>query len=630
MKRIKIFILISLMILPFFLSAEKSGIKEKNLTAGKEGIRERIGNLIEGEIIKQRLSYDSPILKSHSIFPSVEEFEEDGIKKLICVWSEETGLKNIYYTKKENNPNKSWSTPAKASFTAVNSKTPNLCVDPRKPHIVHMVWADGETRNTKDIFHTRYFDKGWHGMTRLVSHPNNDSFPVPAVLVDGTINCVWEFMMPNPQTKQYDNTHLRSGNTWTTNEEQTIWDPKGRGVSTNKDHHATHIDVACRGFRSYAAWQEGTSGQRVIMFSEKIQKEGEDDHWSWPTQISTNKHSFWPKIIVDSLYNVHIMWGEMQGRYGFNCRVFGEWEEPSIINKGAGKREFFWIDVDDKDTLHVVFRGDSFSPYYSAKSAYNQGPWPTEERITTEVNSVGHCHINAHDSTEYVHVAFSDLPRGGVFEREIVYATFKKWEDTFTGYPEADFTMSVEGTIVEGTAVTFDASPSKSTGGSIHSYHWNFGDPFAEGNLSEKKVETFVFEKEGEYTVTLAVYDKGRKLIDTKSATIDVIAGPMSPLNAVTSTLLNSGFLYRDWLNKIEWEANPKNTELGFTIENYKIYRRVKGTGNEWAHLADVSGSTYYYYDKGFTSRQDAMEYEYGVSVLADGIESSIVPATAR
>ncbi len=610
MKRLGIFVLTCLMIFTFSLKGEKVDRKEAI------------------EVVERtKLSYDAPGSRSHSIFPFMAEFEEDGKKMIMFVWSEETGLQNIYYCKKENKPNAKWSAPARASFTnGVNSKTPHIAVDPNRPDVVHLVWADGQTRNNKYIFHRHYTNKKWTVDRKiLIPHPNNDSFPRIDFLCDGTINCVWEFVLPNPVTKQYDNTYLRGVNTWTINENWD-WDAKGHGLSTNKNYHATHADIASRGLRSYAVWQEGEAGHRVIMFAEKIQKEGEDDHWSWPIQISTEQHSFWPKIAVDSRDNLHVMWGELRGEYGFRSRIFGEWYgPPSILNYGFANRHFFEIDCDANDMLHAAFRGDGVNIYYSYKSANNLGPWTREVKITENCNDCSHATILARNSSDYVHIGYSDVPAGASHSKDVVYVTLKKLPDPITDYPKADFTMSTDSTtLVIGTAVSFDASPSKSEGGNIDSYHWNFGDFYDDHYYEEGKNVTHTFKNEGNYKVILSVLDRTRNLIGTKSVTFEVISGPMPPTNVVVSTLLNRGFLYRDWVNKIEWQENPQNANLGFSTEGYKIYRKQAGVEGDWIQIADISPSTTYYFDRGFTSAQDAQKYAYGVSIIAGGMESEI------
>jgi len=578
------------------------------------------------EIKINRITVDNAGFRSHSIMSEIAEFEEDGKKMIMIVWSEETGLKNIYYSKKENRPDATWSTPARASFTAVNSKTPDIVVDPNNPGVVHMVWADGETRNSKDIFHSRYFDKAWHGMTRLISHANNDSLPKASVLADGTIEAAWEYVIPNPVTKQFDNTYLRSGNTWTINADRSVWDTKGHGISTNSNHHATHVDIYSRGVRSYAVWQEGVSGAKVAMFSEKIMKEGHDDHWTWPIRVSTLKHSAWPEVVADSHENVHVIWAELGGKYGYNRRIYGKWlDVPEALNHYNAKRDLVEIDIDANDMLYAVYRGDAVNTYYSYKSANNLGRWSVEQKISNGKECT-YATLLANNSSDYFHVTWSDIPAGASHSMDIWYASVKKKADWITDYPNADFTMSASSTtIVKNTEVTFDASPSTSPGGAITSYHWNFGDlTDLENNYSEQKVVSYTYPEEGIYKVTLSILDKQRGLIGNKTVELEVINGPLPPTGVTISTFMNKGFLYRDWINKIEWTEDPSNANLGFSTEAIHIHRRQVGTNEEWAEIAQLGPSETHYYDKGYVSAEDAQAFEYGVSITAGGIKSTI------
>jgi hypothetical protein len=220
------------------------------------------------------------------------------------------------------------------------------------------------------------------------------------------------------------------------------------------------------------------------------------------------------------------------------------------------------------------------------------------------------------------------VPPGASHSRDIYYATLKGREDPTTGYPKADFTMSAGPTIVKGMSVTFDASKSTSSG-KISSYHWNFDDVFSDDNYAVGKVASFTFEKVGEYDVGLAILDKQIGKIGSKKVTVKVMDAALPPVNVKCSVIERRGFITIAWLNKVEWENNPRNDELGFEIEYYNIYRRLKGESGWGEPINQVSGGTYSYYDSGFLSFADARKYQYGVSIKAVGldVESTIIPS---
>jgi len=82
--------------------------------------------------------------------------------------------------------------------------------------------------------------------------------------------------------------------------------------------------------------------------------------------------------------------------------------------------------------------------------------------------------------------------------------------------PEASFTSSPESP-EEGETVTFDASASDDTDGTIDSYSWNFDD----GNTGSGETVSHSYTSAGTYNVTLTVIDND-SLTDTDSQTITV------------------------------------------------------------------------------------------------------------
>lgn len=562
---------------------------------------------------------------SDSLLQDLIEFEEDGVKKILLTWAEEGDmLKNIYHSIKENEPNGTWSFPEPVINTSMKSKTPHLAVD--KNGIVHMVWKDGNSRWTSEIYHTSYRNKQWTNRVMLIPHHGNDSFPRIDVLDNNMINCVWE-----TEIAPFDNSALVSVNTWTINEANTQWDTKGRGISTNAPlkNHATHVDIASGGLKSYAVWQQGVAGHKKVMFAEKTQKEGEDDHWSWPIRISSESHSSWPKIAVDSHNNLHVIWGRLKGFVEYGSRIFGEWQPLQKINSKHAARDFFEIAIDENDIIHAAYRGDGYNTYYNVKSVNNLGEWPTDIQISQSEGRACHFASVFPDSKGYVHITWCMVPPGASHSRDVYYATLKKREDPATGYPTADFTMSAGPTIVKGMTITFDASKSSSSG-SISSYHWDFGDVLSDNNNTEGKVVSHTFAKVGEYKVGLAVLDKQIGKIGSKKVTMKVMDAALPPVNVKTTITERRGFITIEWFNEVTWENNSQNDALGFEIEYYNIYKRIKGETDWGTPINQVAGGgATSYIDSGFLNLEDAQKYTYGISIKAVGlnVESTITPA---
>jgi hypothetical protein len=581
----------------------------------------------DDEIIVQMLSGRESITgfiqsySSDSLMPHVVQFEEDGVSKIMCAWAEEgENLSNLYYTVKENKPDGKWSTPKIVYDTWALSKTPRMITD--NNGVLHLVWADGSSRYRKELYHVYYKDKKWTGGEDLIKHLANDSFPTIGCLADNTVNVLWEC-----EIAPYDNSALVVVNTWNVDGALSTWDKSGRTVSTNGKlkNHATHGDLAVNGLRCYAVWQQGHPGSGEgfsIMFSEKIWKEGEDDHWGWPIKVSESSGmSTWPRVEADSFQNVHIAWARTSGKYSYVSRIFGTWQPLKYINRGIAKRDFFDLDIDENDTIHASFRGDAAHIFYNVKSAYNLGEWGQEVRVSNREHGMLSTIIA--DNKGYVHLTWCDIPPAASHSHDIWYGTMKARTDPTTGYPNASFTMSKE-LIVEGQEVTFDASGSTSAG-EITSYHWNFGLPIiGDDNLGEGKTATFTYETEGEYTILLGVFDESRGLIGTQKKILKVIKGALPPINVTSTKYMQRGFLSQRWLNKLEWDNNPENIALGFPMEKYSVYRKEVGA-TEWTHLIDTDGNTTSYLEY-FTSDTELNKYVYGISATANNTESEITP----
>jgi PKD repeat protein len=181
--------------------------------------------------------------------------------------------------------------------------------------------------------------------------------------------------------------------------------------------------------------------------------------------------------------------------------------------------------------------------------------------------------------------------------------------------PVAQFTFSPTTGLLPLT-VTFDASGSYDTDGDIVQYEWDFG---GEQTGSGRQV-TYTFNKKGDYTVTLTVYDDDD---DTATATGTVeVLGIFSPLNIVGESIVNRNLFTKQYVYKITWAKNPANDQLGAVIVKYNVYRR-KPLESHFTHVGAVSAdSAFVYYDRLGTEKE---EYTYTVtSVDNQGYESDL------
>jgi subtilisin family serine protease len=107
---------------------------------------------------------------------------------------------------------------------------------------------------------------------------------------------------------------------------------------------------------------------------------------------------------------------------------------------------------------------------------------------------------------------------------------------------------------------------------------------------------------EGTYQVGLVVNDT---IVDSAMAVAAVVAKfyPVKPpANAQLQRLENNFIFYKEYVNKLTWQANPENKS---TIVNYKLYKKVKGAADStYALVSSLPPTTFVYEDKGLKKDQ--------------------------
>jgi hypothetical protein len=94
-----------------------------------------------------------------------------------------------------------------------------------------------------------------------------------------------------------------------------------------------------------------------------------------------------------------------------------------------------------------------------------------------------------------------------------------------------------------------------------------------------------------------------------------------APLNASLSRLTNNYIFYKEYINSLTWQANPKNLN---SISKYRIYRKAKGADDSnYQQLSEVDASVFQYKDRGLKKNAN---YTYRIiAITPGGLESSPV-----
>lgn len=127
--------------------------------------------------------------------------------------------------------------------------------------------------------------------------------------------------------------------------------------------------------------------------------------------------------------------------------------------------------------------------------------------------------------------------------------------------------------------------------------------------------------REGTYQVGLVVNDT---IFDSAMAVATVVARfypVLPPANAQLQRLENNFIFYKEYVNKLTWQANAGNKAV---IANYKLYKKVKGAADgTYALVSALPPTTLIYEDKGL-SKDQLFTYKL-TSVNSRGTESDPV-----
>lgn len=408
--------------------------------------------------------------------------------KVMVVWREEGGYsggdKNTYYTVYSGGK---WSKPKAAYSTGEMSKNPHIDIGP--DGVIHLVWADGASSN-REVYYGKFKNGAWQGSREKVfTSPYNSNWMRIGIYDNNVLNVVWASAMTAGISQ-----HWRIRNTWKSG---GSWNRNGKILSKNATWNgdwdlAMHPDIFCKGDRAYVVWHEGSHSTKSIKFSEK-QGNG---NWSNPIDVTpTGKMYSWPGIVVDSTDNVHVICSATGGKVWYTSRRSGTWSDIKPINQTRHQRGFVTLDIDDKDVLHAVYQSSSYIYYnYGSKG----GNWAQETKVSNGEEDMYPC-ISA-DNNGYVHIVWCEADEG--YDGDVYYSKLEAGYLADTNSPTAAFTHTPQAGKPP-LNVSFDASTSSDSDGTIVSYTWDFGD----GSFGSGVKTTHTYYQKEVYTVTLTVVD---------------------------------------------------------------------------------------------------------------------------
>ncbi len=106
-------------------------------------------------------------------------------------------------------------------------------------------------------------------------------------------------------------------------------------------------------------------------------------------------------------------------------------------------------------------------------------------------------------------------------------------------------------------------------------------------------------------------------------AAAPIRAEPFPPLDIQKEIVINSTWLYREYINLLSWRANPDN-QGAFDVTTYRIYRKRRGQADDgFMLIMEVPSGQIELLDRSLAGRQEAENLVYAVSAVdSDGKES--------
>jgi len=349
--------------------------------------------------------------------------------------------------------------------------------------------------------------------------------------------------------------------------------------------------------------------------------------------VSSKPYGLAP-LTVD--FNASNSWDEngaiIKYKWDFGDGARAEREKVSYTYEETGKYTASLTVVDNdfrKDTAHKQIVVSDGEPLASISASLNKGLVPLKVTFDASLSEDVDGNISSYDwnfgdgSSGWGKVVTHIYKNAGKFTAVLKVIDDDGKSDTssikirvFQG-PVAVFTANPSSGVLP-LDVILDATESFDPEGKKISFLWDFND----GMTSNQKKILHTFNNPGIYRVVLIVTDKDG-YSDTSSQDITVLVNkPFPPINVRVERKKDDALFKVKYLNVIVWERNNKNTDY-FNISKYKIYRRIKEDIDYYCFIKEVSGTTFWYEDYGFSELKEADKYEYVVTAVDSQGEES-------
>ncbi|MDY0296816.1 MAG: PKD domain-containing protein [Acidobacteriota bacterium] len=487
---------------------------------------------------------------------------------------------------------------------------------------IHIIYQDGVSQPTRDIWHTVLRDGKWT-QQMILRDSVNSAWPRATLDPEtGDIYATWQVLILHPDGIPYvfGDSEIgfsvlhKGASAWTNPARMFSYAYLNYQENPVRGSITIHQSTAWANGQLHGLFMDGLESAWKIA-GQSMPRNGHPVH-PGPAPVMIQDAGYWPELEADSKGNLIGVYSFRNGGTAWCYKpVGGEWQAKPVI--GPGVADFMGLAIGKNDIAYAINKtgyADGFLPVAIRFSNEVVSPtiqvdstsrYPIRTEIDVDDNGDIHCVWTDRRCNDWV----TDSCATSVWYRKISQEP---------GGPTVAI-EDVPATIITKEAVNFSGKVTKSSS-SIKKHTW-YNHKLALWQSGQNL--NYTFQSPGFYTIHYYVADAQNRMGHT-SITVEVIDAPFQPTEASVSDSLIRGFFLRRYINELNWKTDPRNDGKFENLTHFNIYRRRAGEsdwGTPYTTLDYVdSDTTYNFRDEkpGFATEEEAAEWQYAVTVVAN------------
>jgi hypothetical protein len=534
---------------------------------------------------------------------------QDGV--ILVVWtdsdfSDEAGM--LWYNVNKNGV---WEGPKDARISRERCWSPQLDIDSKGNF--HLVYADGNSRLSREIFHCVYDpETGWSNPEMIYNSPENSAWAKLQIIND-IIYVVWYHENVDPYMGSDTVLHSKAV-------DDKYWPASYLRITYTANQVSIHPAFKIKDGRLYVCnMGKETDNVPWRIFYKEDQLDG-----SWQSFRAEQivPYGYYPELEVDDDGNVHIIFSNRSGNFYYKSKIGDNWRGNEVISNGFARLQFG--DLKYKNQLLVAAWVEKINEetflYYSKKII--GGDWETPVQISTGKQArMPKIWLDGNGNGYFVWV-----DKSWAHERDVFYEKIAlPFSSPFLQLSLDSLSFTLEGDIPDPATftvknigedpLTFNISTDQS---------WLSATP-ASGTLDyqeEIEIQAEIADltlDEGTYTGIIEVSSpeavNSPRQIEVQ---LEVLVPPIfAPLNFTGEVKENRALFYREYIHDLSWEPNPDNSN----IVKYELYEI---DGGSRIFIQQFSSSTFRYFRRNVDGDK---AYTYELYAVDDKDRMGAVPA---